>query len=70
MVTVETMRAIPKGSTVIISTGGKTPTVLAGAGSDGARPDPAAPAASTRADAPTEAPSADADTGGTATSGD
>jgi len=70
LVTVETMRAIPKGSTVIISTGGKTPTVLAGAGGDGTRTDPTAPAAGTRADAPTEAPSADADTGGTATSGD
>jgi hypothetical protein len=32
LVTVEAMRAIPKGSTVIISTGGKAPSVMAGAG--------------------------------------
>jgi regulator of protease activity HflC (stomatin/prohibitin superfamily) len=30
LVTVETMRAIPRGSTVIVSTGGKTPAILAG----------------------------------------
>jgi regulator of protease activity HflC (stomatin/prohibitin superfamily) len=33
LVTVETMRAIPKGSTVILSTGGRVPSILAGAGS-------------------------------------
>jgi regulator of protease activity HflC (stomatin/prohibitin superfamily) len=32
LVTVETMRAIPRGSTVILSTGGKTPAILASPG--------------------------------------
>jgi regulator of protease activity HflC (stomatin/prohibitin superfamily) len=38
LVTVETMRAIPKGSTVILSTGGKPPAILAGPGGGSADP--------------------------------
>ena len=33
LVAIETMRAIPKGSTVIVTAGGRTPTILAGSGS-------------------------------------
>jgi regulator of protease activity HflC (stomatin/prohibitin superfamily) len=36
LATVEAMKAIPKGSTVILSTGGRTPSVLAGGGGGGA----------------------------------
>lgn len=36
LATVEAMKAIPKGSTVIVSTGGKAPSVFAGAGSGAA----------------------------------
>jgi regulator of protease activity HflC (stomatin/prohibitin superfamily) len=43
LATVEALKAIPKGSTVIVNTGGNAPSILAGAGA-GAAVTPAAPA--------------------------
>jgi hypothetical protein len=36
LATIEAMKAIPKGSTVIVSPGGKTPPIIASTGSGGA----------------------------------
>ena len=73
LVTVETMRAIPAGSTVIVSTGGKTPAILAGpgGGNSGAATRPGADTSQEDGDSSTNG--ADTSSGGdgtTATTGD